>query len=66
MNWTEEEVIEKLQSILDDCMASANQEGSLKINSICFEEDKMSGTGTIKFDWCTPEIENRQPYFVGY
>lgn len=66
MKWTEEEVMIKLQNLLDECMETANQDGSLVVDSIEFESDKMSGTGTIKFDWCTPEPENEQPYFVGY
>ena len=67
MKWSKEEVSAKLQDLLNECMESANQEGSLKIDSIQFEDDdRMEGTGTIKFVWCTPEPENEQPYFVGY
>jgi hypothetical protein len=58
-----QEIIQKLQELLDDCMSMANQEG-LVIKDIDFNDDnEESGVGTIKFNWC--ECEN-EPYFVGY
>ena len=60
------EIISKLQYMLDECMSYANQEGSLKITDIDIDDNGLEGTGTIKFDWCTPEPENEEPYFMGY
>jgi len=62
-----DEIKSKLQDMLDECMSSYNQEGSLEITDIEFnEDDTTSGTGTIKFDWCIPEPKNGNPYFQGY
>jgi hypothetical protein len=67
MNWTKDEVIRKLQSLLDICMESCNQEGSLKITEVEFNDDTCEdGNGKISFTFCTPEPENPQPYFVEY
>ena len=67
MNWSKQNVQEKLQALLDECMSSANQEGSLKILDIEFDDEtREEGTGKIEFTWCTPEPENNEPYFQGY
>ena len=63
---SKDEIKRKLQDMLDECMSSINQEGSLVITDIDVGDSGEDGTGTIKFDWCTPEPENGQPYFVGY
>lgn len=57
---------EGLQEMLDECMSGYNQEGSLVIVDITPDESGLSGTGSIEFDWCTPEPKNGQAYFVGY
>ena len=67
MKWSEDEVREKLQELLDECMDSMNQYGSLKITRVEFEnDDKREGSGDLTFTWCTPEPKNKQPYFTGY
>jgi len=55
----EQEIIKSLQELLDTCLESSNQEGSIKIKSVNIDEN----TGTATFDWCLCEGE---PYFVGY
>ena len=62
-----EDIKKNLQNMLDECMSSYNQEGSLIITEIVPDDSGLEGTGTIEFDWCTPEPDNdEQPYFVGY
>jgi len=61
-----EEIKKELQEMLDECMSSYNQEGSLVITDIEIDEDGeygQEGSGNIEFTWCTPEDK---PYFVGY
>jgi len=60
------EIIDQLQDVLDQCMESSNQDGSLVITDVEEDENGLEGTGTIEFDWCTPEPENKQRLFMGY
>lgn len=55
----EQEIIKKLQALLDICLESSNQEGTITIKSVNI--DKYTGTAT--FEWCLCEGE---PYFRGY
>lgn len=57
------EIRKKLQDLLDECMASNNQEGSLNIVHMVADNDGQGGNGTISFSWLICEGE---PYFQGY
>ena len=47
MKYTKEELKEHLQTLLDECLESMNQEGGMKIKDI--DTKTMSGTAEFKF-----------------
>jgi hypothetical protein len=55
----QKEIAKKLETLLNECLNSYNQEGTFKITFI----DEESGKGTAEFTWCMCEGE---PYFNGY
>ena len=60
---SKEEIIKKLQYMLDECLEYNNQEGTLWIADLTIDEDDQGGTGVINFTWSMCE---NQPYFRGY
>ena len=60
---SKEEIIKKLQDMLDECLESNNQEGTCIITNLTIDKDNQGGTGIINFTWTMCE---GKPYFNGY
>ena len=58
MKLNKKEVIEILSNILDECLASANQDGSFEVVSVDLERMKL----TVEFDIVVVEEDN----YIGF